>query len=125
MGRAARYPSPWADAAADRATAELPCQTFFSARHIPEAEEEAEEAEEAEAEEAEAAEAAEAAAEAEADVEEALTPLATRWLCRAAIHSRATRGRRRKGTARLRRRSGHDDRDDCMHMLTTALGARR
>ena len=117
MGRAARYPSPWADAAADRATAELPCQTFFSARHIPEAEEEAEEAE--------AAEAAEAAAEAEADVEEALTPLATRWLCRAAIHSRATRGRRRKGTARLRRRSGHDDRDACEHMLTTALGARR
>ena len=101
MVRAARYPSPWAGAAADRATAEA-----------------------AEAAEVEAAEAAEAA-EAEADVEEALTLLATRWLCRAAIHSRATRGRRRKGTARLRRRSGHDDRDACEHMLTTALGARR
>jgi hypothetical protein len=96
MVRVAQYPSPWAGAAADRATAEAA---------------EVAAAEAAEAAEAEAAE----AAEAEADVEEALTPLATRWLCRAAIHSRATRGCRRNGTARRRRRSVHDDRDAYMH----------
>ena len=101
MVRAAQYPSPWAGAAADRATAEA------------EAAEAVEEAAEAEAEAAEAAE--EEAAEAEADVEEALTPLATRWLCRAATHSRATRGCRRNGTARRRCRSVHDDRDAYMH----------
>jgi len=98
MVRAARYPSRWAGVAADRATAE------------------AAEAAAAEAAAAAAAEAAEAAeAEAEADVEAALTPLATRWLCRAAIHSRATRGCRRNGTARRRCRSVHDDRDAYMH----------
>jgi hypothetical protein len=115
MVQAAQYPSRWAGAAADRATAEA--EAAEAVEEAAEAEAAAAEAAEEEAAAAEAAE--EEAAEAEADVEAeltaALTPLATRWLCRAAIHSRATRGCRRNGTARRRCRSVHDDRDAYMH----------